>query len=63
MDKSDSNYCNLCMAAGLLALLGILGTIIYLASTGHDNVTIAVAGLGAAGIVSAFVNARWVSKE
>lgn len=58
---SDSNYRNLSMGAGLLALLCILGTILYLASTGHDSVAISVAGLGAAGIVSAFVNARWTS--
>jgi uncharacterized membrane protein len=61
--KSDSKFRIICMGAGLAALLCILGTIIYLAATGHDNAAIAVAGLGAAGIVSAFVNARWKSKE
>ena len=57
--RSDSRFRIFCMSAGLLALALILGTITYLAMNGHDNAAISVAGLGAAGIISAFVNAHF----
>lgn len=56
--RSGSWYRLLCMIFGFLALLAILGSTIFLAMNNHDNAAIAVAGLGVAGVVSAFVNAR-----
>lgn len=60
--KKDSAYRTLAMVLGFGALLCILGSVLYLAFNGRESVAIAVAGLGAAGVITAFVNARFPSK-
>jgi uncharacterized membrane protein len=61
--KSDSRYRMCSLICGALALGAILGLILYLAVNGHKEVAIAVAGLGAVGIIGTFVNARWGEKS
>jgi uncharacterized membrane protein len=60
--RHDSIFRILCLLAGLFALGAILIAIVYLAMNNHDNAAIGVSALGAAGIIGAFVNARY-SKE
>ena len=56
--QSDGSYRTLTTICGLVALILILGAIVYLAINGQPGAAIAVAGMGAAGIISAFVNGR-----
>ena len=60
--RKDSQYRTLCMVFGFGALVLLLGAMIFLAFYGHKEVALGVAGLGAVGVISTFVNARF-SKE
>lgn len=51
------------LAAGVVGLALIIYGVIRLAEGGHDAVAIAAVGLGAAGIVTAFVNAHHDKKD
>lgn len=57
--SSDSWYRMACLLGGVLALTLILSAVVFLARYGHESVAMTVAGLGAAGVIGAFVNARW----
>ncbi len=61
--KKDASYRIACLISGLVALGLILATILYLALQGHETAALGAAGLGAAGIISAFVNARLSSRD
>jgi uncharacterized membrane protein len=61
--KSDSQYRLCCLASGFVALCIILGIIVYLAIAGQKEAALAVAGLGAVGIISTFVNARLAERQ
>lgn len=58
---SDSRYRSLTTVCGLVALILILAAIVYLAMHDHDGAAIAIATMGAAGIITAFVNGRMSS--
>lgn len=57
--RSDSSYRLVCLVSGVAALVLLLGATIYLAVNGHKEAALGVCGLGAVGIISAFVNARF----
>lgn len=54
----DFGFKTVALVAGVFGLGSLLYVIVRLAEGGHDAAAAAVAGMGAAGIITAFVNAR-----
>lgn len=61
--KSDSDYRMACLGMGLIALLVLVGGIVYLGMNDRPAAAASIAGMGAIGIVGAFINAWWGRKS
>ena len=57
--QSDSTYRMASLFAGLAALVILVGGMTFLATQGRIEAVYAVGAMGAAGIISAFVNSRY----
>jgi len=61
--RSDGTFRIFCLASGLLALAMVIAGTIYLAVSSHEHAALAIAGIGSVGIITAFVNAHFGTKE